>query len=98
MFRKNRSVKKNDFTGSNLRQSTTNYNNSKFLESIQTQEMQFATQPTQTTSSKSTPSYYNSKLVDHLITDGEVKSSEVEKVMKSIDRADFSYYDPYADR
>ena len=40
----------------------------------------------------------NSKLISNLVTNGVIRSPEVENVMKSIDRGDFSHYDPYYDR
>ena len=51
----------------------------------------------QTTSLVKEASSLNSKLVDKLIKEGDIKSHEVEKIMKSIDRGDFTPKDPYSD-
>lgn len=57
-------------------------------------KMHFSTSATSTGSGVNP---MNAKLIDKLMSDGVVRSPEVEKVMKNIDRGDFStdsaYYD-----
>ena len=53
---------------------------------------------TTTTTEKKEIDPRNAKLIDKLYAQGTIKSYEVEKVMKSIDRGDFTSYGAYDDR
>lgn len=54
--------------------------------------MQISTQPS------ASQGNLNTQLIDRLKEYGNICSLEVEKVMKSIDRGEFSQYNPYDDQ
>lgn len=64
----------------------------KLLRPFATSNMQFAN-----LTSRHQGNHLNDRLVEYLIKHGTIRSPAVEKVMRSIDRGEFSRYDPYED-